>query len=99
MCYVNTLPKRVAFLRAVTSLHRQPAMEAYHPPYGFYWKHSEGVDRGKLMQLPTGRYRTPLSRASLAENVSRLDEKFGNLSGEAPRNVRDPMDFRIGSIR
>lgn len=29
------------------------------------------------MRLPTGTsYRTPLSRASLAENVSRLGEKF-----------------------
>lgn len=26
----------------------------------------EGVDRGKLMRLPAGRYRTPLSRASTA---------------------------------
>jgi len=26
----------------------------------------EGVDRGKLMRLPAGRYQTPLSRASTA---------------------------------
>lgn len=49
------------------------------------------------MRLPTGRYRTPLSRASLAENVSRLGEKFGNLSGEKRGDA--PSDFRIDPIR
>lgn len=83
--YLNALRGSGRSLRAVTYLP---------PPHPSRWNRTMSPLRrssaqggessgGKLMRLPTGRYRTPLSRASLAENVSRLCEKFGNLSGEA----------------
>lgn len=91
MRYVNTLPKRGSgrSLRAVTYLptyHLPSRWNRTIPPLYLFQRAGRGVERGeKLMRLPTGRYRTPLSRASLAENVSRLGEKFGNLSGLPPR--------------
>lgn len=51
------------------------------------------------MRLPTGRYRTPLSRASLAENVSRLCEKFGNLSDEAGVETWPPSPLGFQETR
>lgn len=84
MCYVNTLPKRPgreAFLRTVPT--GEPISRRPRSSRASRSRHREWVDRGKLMRLPTGRYRTPLSRASPAENVSRLGEKSRNLSVEA----------------
>lgn len=100
MRYVNTLPKRGSgrSLRAVTYLptyHLPSRWNRTIPPLYLFQRAGRGG--GKLMRLPTGRYRTPLSRASLAENVSRLGEKFGNLSGEETWRSF-PSDFRIDSI-
>lgn len=111
MRYVNTLPKRPAGKRAFVACRYLPTtpapleMESYHIPRSS----AQGGESsgGKLMRLPTGRYRTPLSRASLAENVSRLCEKFGNLSGEAgvetwppsPLGFQDRPDIPVLRIR
>lgn len=67
MCYVNTLPK----CRRGRNVPCVPISWTSHPSRdaggadGTAASH-EGVDRGKLMRLPAGRYQTPLSRASTA---------------------------------
>lgn len=71
MCYVNTLPK----CRRGRNVPCVPISWTSHPSLARAKggkradgtaASREGVNRGKLMRLPAGRYRTPLSRASAA---------------------------------
>lgn len=66
MCYVNTLPKCCSGrdVPCVPISWTTPSRDAGRT--GGTTASREGVDRGKLMRLPAGRYQTPLSRASTA---------------------------------
>lgn len=76
MCYVNTLPKcrrrrRRRRRRRGRNVPCVPVSCNQPPPAREHLarcksggKSRKGVDRGKLMRLPAGRYRTPLSYAS-----------------------------------
>lgn len=111
MRYVNTLPKRPAGKRAFVACRYLPTTPSRwnRTISPLHRSSAQGGESsgGKLMRLPTGRYRTPLSRASLAENVSRLCEKFGNLSDEAgvetwppsPLGFQDRPDVPVLRIR
>lgn len=102
MCYVNTLPKRPVGKRFCVPLPTSPTAHdgTIHTPLPV--AHSKGVDRGKLMRLPTSRYRPPLSRASLARGKRESPRwevsKFKRPT--AGKRTRPPLspDFNIESI-
>lgn len=113
MRYVNTLPKRPAGKRAFVACRYLPTtpapleMESYHIPPPPLQRTGRGVERGKI-NATSNRALSDTAISRLArENVSRLCEKFGNLSGEAgvetwppsPLGFQDRPDIPVLRIR